>query len=48
MSKRLDDLLVFLGEATSPFHAVAALTKRLKNAGFRGLEHLDDISFEAG
>ena len=48
MSERLEDLLAFLGEATSPFHAVAALTKRLETAGFRGLEHLDDINFEAG
>ena len=48
MSERLDDLLAFLGEATSPFHAVTALTTRLQDAGFRAVEHLDGMGFEAG
>ena len=48
MSERLDDLLAFLGEATSPFHAVTALTTRLQDAGFTAVEHLDGMSFEAG
>jgi aspartyl aminopeptidase len=48
MSERLDDLLAFLGEATSPFHAVTALSRRLQDAGFTAVEHLDNTSFEAG
>jgi len=48
MSDRLNDLLLFLSEATSPFHAVAALKRRLEGAGFMGLDHLDNVAFEAG
>lgn len=48
MSERLDDLRAFLGEATSPFHAVAALSRRLVDAGFKAVKQLDDLTFEAG
>ncbi len=34
MSERIDNLLVFLREANSPFHAVAAMLRRLEAAGF--------------
>ena len=48
MSERLDDLRAFLGEATSPFHAVSALSRRLEGAGFKGVKHLDGLTLEAG
>jgi aspartyl aminopeptidase len=45
----LDDLLAFLGESPTPFHAVAAATTRLEAAGFRRLAETDDWSkLEAG
>ena len=43
-----EDLLAFLGVATTPFHAVAELARRLDAAGFSALEEGDPWQLEAG
>ena len=43
-----DGLLEFLGAATSPFHAVAELARRLREAGFEPLNEADAWSVEPG
>lgn len=48
MSQALDDLIAFLNEATSPFHAVSALSRRLEHAGFKQIASLDDVERESG
>ena len=40
----LTDLLAFLGDSPTPFHAVASAVTRLEAAGFRGLAETDDWS----
>lgn len=40
----LDDLLAFLGESPTPFHAVGSATARLQAAGFQPLAETDDWS----
>ncbi len=40
----LDDLLAFLRESPTPFHAVACATARLRAAGFREVAEADDWS----
>jgi aspartyl aminopeptidase len=40
----LDDLLSFLGESPTPFHAVDAASRRLQQASFRPLREDDDWS----
>src|SRR4051812_36485586 len=40
----LADLLAFLGESPTPFHAVASATTRLEAAGFRAIAETDDWS----
>lgn len=42
------DLLAFLSEACSPFHAVLAMSKRLKVAGFVELDEADTWSLQSG
>jgi len=40
-------LLEFLGEATTPWHAVEAMTARLRKAGFKALKETDDWKLES-
>jgi len=40
----LADLLGFLGDSPTPFHAVASATSRLQAAGFRAIAETDDWS----
>jgi aspartyl aminopeptidase len=40
----LADLLAFLGDSPTPFHAVASATSRLTAAGFRAIAETDDWS----
>ncbi len=42
------ELLTFLGEAVTPFHAVEAMTRRLKMAGFEEIEHFDAVQMAPG
>lgn len=42
------DLISFLNEATTAFHAVDASKKRLKAAGFQHISELDEWSLEIG
>lgn len=42
------DLLAFLAEATTPFHAVVALVKRLETAGFARLPAQGDWNLQPG
>jgi len=44
----VDELLQFLAEATTPFHAVAAMAGRLTAGGFVGLEGIDGVVLEPG
>ena len=48
MSQVCDDLIAFLDEAASPFHAVSGLARRLEQAGFQHLQRLDETAFEPG
>lgn len=48
MSDHVQDLLAFLGEATTPFHAVSAMSWRLAAAGFTELEQIDGAELEPG
>lgn len=41
MSALIEDLLRFLGESPTPFHAVAAMSWRLSAAGFIELDHIE-------
>ena len=45
---QVDELLAFLSEAISPFHAVAAMAKRLRAAGFTEVEQFDAAAMEVG
>jgi len=42
------ELLTFLGEAVTPFHAVEAMTRRLKMAGFDEVEQFDAMQMTPG
>ncbi|MDA9368040.1 M18 family aminopeptidase [Flavobacteriaceae bacterium] len=44
----LDDLLKFIAEATTPFHAVSAMTSRLQTAGFQHWDGLSSGDFQPG
>lgn len=48
MSVVLDDLLAFLEESTTPFHAVSAMSWRLAAAGFVELTRIDGADLEPG
>lgn len=48
MSALVDDLLAFLGESPTPFHAVSAMSWRLAAAGFEELEHIDPQTLVPG
>ena len=38
---QVDELLTFLREAVTPFHAVQAMSRRLADAGFEAVESFD-------
>jgi len=42
------ELLTFLGKAVTPFHAVEAMTRRLKTAGFEEVEQFDAVQMAPG
>ena len=44
---QVDELLAFLGEAITPFHAVSAMAGRLLAAGFSEVERFDTRRDEA-
>ena len=45
---QIEALLEFLGEAVTPFHAVAAMSRRLSGAGFEEVERFDAETMAAG
>ena len=45
---QIEALLEFLGEAVTPFHAVAAMSRRLRDAGFEEIERFDPAAMTAG
>ena len=45
---QIEALLGFLGEAVTPFHAVAAMSRRLLDAGFKEVERFDPAAMTAG
>ena len=45
---QIEALLEFLGEAVTPFHAVAAMSRRLSDAGFEEVERFDAETMTAG
>ena len=45
---QIEELLRFLGEAVTPFHAVAAMSQRLSDAGFEEVERFDTEAMTAG
>ena len=45
---QIEELLRFLGEAVTPFHAVAAMSQRLCDAGFEEVERFDTEAMTAG
>ena len=45
---QIEALLGFLGEAVTPFHAVAAMSGRLRDAGFEEVERFDPAAMTAG
>ena len=45
---QIEALLEFLGEAVTPFHAVAAMSQRLRDAGFEAVERFDPEAMTAG
>ena len=48
MSDCIEDLLGFLSEATTPFHAVTALSQRLQAAGFEAVDTVDRAGLVPG
>ena len=45
---QIEALLGFLGEAVTRFHAVAAMSRRLHDAGFEEVERFDPAAMTAG
>lgn len=45
---QIEALLRFLGEAVTPFHAVAAMSGWLHDAGFEEVERFDTAAMTAG
>ena len=45
---QVDELLEFLGEAITPFHAVSAMAGRLLAAGFSEVERFDTAEMKPG
>ncbi len=45
---QVDELLTFLGEAVTPFHAVAAMSRRLTSAGFEAVTAFDPDTMVPG
>ena len=45
---QIEALLEFLGEAVTPFHAVAAMSLRLQDAGFEEVQRFDPAAMTAG
>jgi len=45
---QIEALLAFLEEAVTSFHAVAAMSWRLHDAGFEEVERLDPAAMTAG
>ena len=45
---QIEALLGFLGEAVTRFHAVAAMSRRLHDAGFEEVERFDPGAMTAG
>ena len=45
---QVDELLTFLGEAVTPFHAVAAMSRRLTSAGFEAVTAFDPDTMAPG
>ena len=45
---QVDELLTFLGEAVTPFHAVAAMTRRLTSGGFEAVTAFDPDTMVPG
>lgn len=43
-----NDLLSFLNQSPTPWHAVATMKKQLDSAGFHSLDEKDDWSLQAG
>lgn len=48
MSDCIENLLGFLSEATTPFHAVCALSQRLQAAGFEAIDTVDSTTLRPG
>lgn len=48
MSEQVTSLIDFLNRATTPFHAVKAISERLLDAGFEKLDAVDANALEAG
>ena len=46
--KQIEALLGFFEEAVTPFHAVAAMSRRLRDAGFEEVERFDPAAMIAG
>jgi aspartyl aminopeptidase len=45
---QVDELLTFLGEAVTPFHALAAMSRRLTSAGFEAVTAFDPDTMAPG
>ena len=48
MNDRVDDLLTFIDQSPTPYHAVATATARLEAAGYRRLNEADRWSLDSG
>jgi aspartyl aminopeptidase len=48
MTDRIDDLLAFIDDSPTPYHAVATASMRLEAAGYRRLDESDRWSLAAG
>ena len=48
MTTQIDELMTFLSESITPFHAVEVMAKTLQASGFEQLEQFDAVSMTPG
>lgn len=48
MTTQIDELMTFLSDSVTPFHAVEVMSKTLRQAGFEQLDQFDAVRMASG